>query len=45
MIAAAGLAVGAMFGFAGTLVESAALRGAFWGIDGVGLLVAGGMDA
>lgn len=39
LIAASGLAAGAVFGLAGTLVNSASLRGVFWGIDGVGLVV------
>ena len=36
----AGLAAGAIFGIAGTLVAQASLRQTFWGIDGVGLVVA-----
>ncbi len=39
----AGLAAGAVFGLAGTLVESASLRQVFWAIDGVGLVVAGAL--
>ena len=40
MLASTGLAVGAVFGMAGTFVSSAALRGLAWGIDGVGLVMA-----
>ena len=40
LIATAGLGLGAVFGLAGTLVESASLRQIFWAIDGVGLIVA-----
>jgi hypothetical protein len=39
-IAAIGLGVGAVFGLAGTLVAQAPLRQAFWGIDGIALVVA-----
>jgi len=35
-----GLVVGAVFGVAGSFVSSASLRGLFWGIDGVALIVA-----
>ena len=38
--AIAGLAAGAIFGIAGTMVAQASLRQTFWGIDGVGLVVA-----
>jgi hypothetical protein len=40
LIAVAGLAAGAIFGIAGTMVPQAALRQLFWAIDGVGLVVA-----
>lgn len=40
MIAPAGLVTGAVFGMAGTFVPSASLRGLFWGVDGVALIVA-----
>ena len=40
LLAAAGLAVGGVFGMAGSLVTDARLRGAAWGIDSVGLVVA-----
>jgi hypothetical protein len=40
IVAAAGLGIGAVFGLAGTLVESAPLRQALWAIDGVALVVA-----
>ena len=40
VIAAVGLALGGVFGLAGTLVAEPNLRAIFWGIDGVGLVVA-----
>jgi hypothetical protein len=40
IVAAVGLTLGAVLGLAGTLVEEASLRQAFWAIDGVGLVVA-----
>ena len=40
VVASAGLAVGGVFGMAGTFAPSAALRGLAWGIDGVALVVA-----
>ncbi len=40
LVAIAGLAIGAVFGIAGTMVSQAALRQTFWAIDGVGLIVA-----
>jgi hypothetical protein len=40
VLAATGLAVGAVFGMAGTFAPSASLRGLVWGIDGVGLVMA-----
>lgn len=40
MIAAVGLALGGLFGMAGTMVARAELRQIFWAIDGVGLVVA-----
>jgi hypothetical protein len=40
LLAATGLALGAVFGMAGTFVGSPNLRAAFWAIDGVGLIVA-----
>ena len=40
LVAIAGLASGAVFGIAGTMVSQAALRQTFWAIDGVGLIVA-----
>ena len=40
LVATAGLISGAVFGIAGTMVPQAALRQAFWAIDGVGLIVA-----
>jgi hypothetical protein len=43
VLAAIGLAVGSVFGMAGTLVSTASLRGLAWGIDGVGLVMAGAL--
>ena len=40
IVAAIGLATGAVFGMAGTLVSQPAWRQVFWAIDGVGLVVA-----
>lgn len=40
VIAAVGLAIGGLFGLAGTFVGRADLRQAFWAIDGVALVVA-----
>ncbi len=40
IVAAACLAIGAVFGLSGTMVSHAPLRQAFWAIDGVGLVVA-----
>ena len=40
IVAAIGLALGGVFGLAGTLVSEPNLRSTFWGIDGVGLVVA-----
>jgi hypothetical protein len=40
IIAAIGLATGAVLGLAGTLVPSASLRGLLWGIDGTALVIA-----
>jgi hypothetical protein len=40
VVAATGLAVGAVFGMVGTFAPSASLRGLAWGIDGVGLVMA-----
>jgi hypothetical protein len=40
LVAALGLAVGAVLGMAGTMVHQASLRGLFWGIDGAALVVA-----
>ena len=41
VLASIGLAVGGAFGLAGTFAPSASLRGLAWGIDGVGLVMAG----
>ena len=41
VLASVGLAVGGVFGMAGTFAPSASLRGLAWGIDGVGLVMAG----
>lgn len=40
ILAALGLALGAVFGLAGTVVEPAALRSVLWSIDGAGLVMA-----
>jgi hypothetical protein len=40
LIAAIGLAVGAVLGMAGTFAPSASLRGLAWGLDGTALIVA-----
>jgi hypothetical protein len=40
LIAAAGLAAGAVFGLAGTLVSQSSVRQVLWAVDGVGLIVA-----
>jgi hypothetical protein len=40
IVAAVGLAMGAVFGLAGTFAGQEALRQVFWAIDGVGLVVA-----
>jgi hypothetical protein len=39
VVASSGLAVGAVFGIAGTFAPSPALRGVAWGIDGVVLVM------
>jgi hypothetical protein len=44
-VAAAGLALGAVFGLAGTLVASPHLRATLWAIDGAGLVVAAALLA
>lgn len=40
VVSAVGLVIGALFGMAGTFVPSPQLRGLFWGVDGVALVVA-----
>ncbi len=40
IVAAIGLALGGIFGIAGTMVSAASLRQTFWGIDGVALVAA-----
>lgn len=40
VLASIGLAVGGLFGMAGTFAPSASLRGIAWGIDGVALVMA-----
>ena len=40
LIAAIGLAIGAVLGMAGTFAPSASLRGLAWGLDGIALIVA-----
>ena len=44
-IAAAGLLVGAVFGLAGTLVDSTHLQAGLWAIDSVGLVIAASLLA
>jgi hypothetical protein len=39
-VAPIGLVIGAVLGMAGTFVPSASLRGLFWGLDGIALIVA-----
>ena len=39
-IACAGLFIGGLFGLIGSFVPSTSLRGLFWGLDGISLLVA-----
>jgi hypothetical protein len=41
LLASIGLAAGGVFGMAGTVMPSASLRGLAWGVDGVGLVMAG----
>ncbi len=41
--AAIGLFVGGIFGIVGSFAPSASLRGLAWGVDGVGLIVAGAL--
>lgn len=45
LVSVAGLALGAVFGMAGTFVSHDALRQVFWAVDGVGLVVAGALLA
>lgn len=40
LLVPAGLVIGAILGMAGTFVASPALRGLFWGVDGIALIVA-----
>ncbi|MGO9275442.1 MAG: hypothetical protein ACLQOO_35260 [Terriglobia bacterium] len=44
-VAAAGLALGAVFGLAGTLVTQPNLRNASWGLDALGLVMAASLLA
>ena len=39
-VASGGLVIGSALGLAGTFVPSAALRGLFWGLDGIALVIA-----
>jgi hypothetical protein len=39
ILSSAGLAVGAIFGLAGSFAPSPSLRGLAWGIDGLGLVM------
>jgi hypothetical protein len=43
VLASIGLAVGGVFGMAGTFAPSAALRGLAWGLDGAALVMAGAL--
>jgi len=43
VLASIGLAVGGIFGLAGTFAPSDSLRGLAWGIDGLGLVMAGAL--
>jgi len=43
LLASAGLAVGGVFGLAGSFAPSASLRGLAWGIDGLALVMAGAL--
>jgi hypothetical protein len=45
LIAALGLAIGALLGIAGTFAPSAPLRGLAWGIDGTALVIAAALLA
>ena len=45
ILSSAGLAVGAIFGLAGSFTPSPALRGLAWGIDGIGLVMASALLA
>lgn len=40
LVAPSGLVIGAVLGMVGTFVPSAVLRGLFWGLDGIALIVA-----
>ena len=40
VLSSVGLALGAIFGLAGTFAQSASLRGLAWGIDGLGIVMA-----
>jgi hypothetical protein len=42
-IASVGLFTGGIFGITGSFVSSASLRGLAWGLDGVGLILAGAL--
>jgi hypothetical protein len=43
VLASIGLTVGGILGMTGTFAQSASLRGLAWGIDGVGLVMAGAL--
>ena len=42
-ISSTGLVIGGIFGMAGSFAPSDSLRSLFWGLDGIGLIVAGGL--
>jgi hypothetical protein len=44
-VAMIGLALGGVFGMAGTFVASPSLRASFWALDGVGLIIAAALLA
>ena len=44
-LAAIGLFIGGIFGMIGSIVSSSSFRGFAWGLDGVGLILAGGLLA
>src|SRR5215204_5444380 len=43
VVAAAGLVIGALLGMAGSFAPTADLRGLAWGVDGIAIVVGGGL--